>query len=65
MNNLGQRLILYRAVNGLSQREFAKRVGLGEMTIVHIERNPDHKLRASTRARIEYVLSGGKLPAGR
>lgn len=57
--NLVERMLQYRAVNGLSQSEFAKRCGVSSSTISHIETDPAWPVGKQLQRKIEYVLMGG------
>ena len=51
--DLGQRIVLYRAKNRLSQIELAKELGIGIATMRRAEKNEIGKV---TRALIEHYL---------
>lgn len=59
MASLVERILTYRAVNGLTQAQFAKRCGVSASTIQHLETNPSWALGKMARRKIEYVLMGG------
>ena len=56
---LAERVVNFRAVNGLSQQEFADRAGVSKSTISHLETRAGMVLRNVVRKRIEYALTGG------
>ena len=58
---LVERVIMFRAAHGLTQQQFADLCGLNKSTITHLETEPDKRLSAVTRMRIEYVLMGKKV----
>ena len=62
--NIVERILQFRAENGLSQQEFADRCGLSKATISHLELDTEcvgagARLSPMTRRRIEYTLKGG------
>ena len=54
---IGKKIILYRALKGLTQEEFAKMVGVSTLTIHRAERN---QVGAITRAKIEAIIDEEK-----
>lgn len=57
MSELSERIVTYRAKNGVSQTEFAKRCGVSYQTINSIENNRQDPSRITQR-KIELVLEG-------
>lgn len=61
MKNLAERVLTFRAVNGISQDEFARRAGVSKRTISYLEKSPERMhMREITYRRIEYALMGGR-----
>ncbi len=56
---LSERIIKFRAVNGLTQAQFAERAGVSKSTISHLEIAENWYVSRVNRERIEYALNGG------
>lgn len=65
MATIADRILTYRAINGLSQEQFAKRCGVSFSTISHIETEPNRPIGKTTMRKIEYVLMGGTTRKGK
>ena len=59
MDDLQKQMLEYRAMNNISQKEFARRCGVTLQTIYSIENNLQEPSKL-TRTKIELVLSGKK-----
>ena len=59
MDNLAERIVMYRAVNRLSQADMAKRCGVSAQTIHNIESGYQTPTRL-TRAKILLVIGEQK-----
>lgn len=59
MTSIAVRMRMFRAVNNLSQAEFAKKCGVAFSTISHIETDEHWPVGEQVRTKIEYVLMGG------
>jgi transcriptional regulator with XRE-family HTH domain len=55
MSKLGDRMVLYRAKERISQGELAKRCGLTAVTVCNIENDVQEPSKV-TRAKIELVI---------
>ena len=58
MEEIGNKIFLYRADKGLSQREFAKKSGVSFVTICRLE-NKKQKIKADTYGKIMKILNLG------
>lgn len=55
---LGQRVLEWRAINNLTQQQFADLVGVSRLTITLLENRPGWRLKETTRIRIEHIIGG-------
>ncbi len=53
---IGEKIIFYRYTNGLTQEDFAKKIGLNESTIFHYEKGI-HQPHKTVLKKIEGVLN--------
>lgn len=56
MNEYRDRVLRYRLVNGITQKEFAQRCGLSTPTIIMIEKRERYYPNVQTRGKLERVL---------
>lgn len=57
--DLGEKIIIFRAVNNLSQEEFAQKIGISRYTIMDIE-GKKVKTRRVTQRKIEMFLENNQ-----
>lgn len=52
----GEKILYYRCANGLTQEEFAKKIGINESTIFHYEKGT-HKPHKAILKKVEELLN--------
>lgn len=57
MKTIAQECIEYRAKNGLTQKQFAKMIGIATPTLIYIE-NETRSTKKVTEAKIRMIING-------